>query len=96
VCRDGLRKTKAHTELNLVGDMKGNKKRFYRSTSCKRSMREYVDSLLSRAGDLVTGTGRRLRYSAPSFPLSLLGRLAFSSSRFLKPKGMSGERRTSA
>lgn len=45
---------KAHSELNLAREMKGIKKGFYRCISCKRSMREYVNSLLNRAGELVT------------------------------------------
>lgn len=36
VCGEGVRKAKAHLELNLVRDVKDNKKGFYRSISSKR------------------------------------------------------------
>ena len=55
--------------MNLARDLKGNKKGFYRSISCKRSMREYAGLLLSRAGDLVTGNREKaevLRAFLPS------------------------------
>lgn len=68
VYRDGVRETKAHSKLNLASDTKGNKKGFYRSSSCKRNIAEHVGSWLSRAGCL--GTGRRMRHSvSPSLYL---------------------------
>lgn len=50
VYRDGVRKTKAHSKLNLARGTKSNKKGLHRSTSCKRNTVEHVDSWLSRAG----------------------------------------------
>lgn len=35
-CRDGVRKAKAHLELNLVGDIQGNKKVFCKSSQKQR------------------------------------------------------------
>ncbi|GAB0204007.1 hypothetical protein GRJ2_002866300 [Grus japonensis] len=51
-CRDVVRK--AHLELTLERDIKGNKKGFYTYISSKRKMRENVGLLLNGAGDLVT------------------------------------------
>lgn len=35
-CRDGVWKAKAHLELNLMSDMKGNQKGFYECVSMER------------------------------------------------------------
>lgn len=50
VYRDGVRKARAHLELNLVTDVKGNRKDFYRYASSKRQ----CAFLLNGAGELVT------------------------------------------
>ncbi|NXU46088.1 RTBS polymerase, partial [Drymodes brunneopygia] len=39
VCRDAMRKAKAHLELSLVRDIKDNKKGFYKTISSKRKIR---------------------------------------------------------
>ncbi|KAK4810509.1 hypothetical protein QYF61_004289 [Mycteria americana] len=52
--RDGVRKAKAHLELNLVRDVKGDKKGFCGFIISKRKTRENVGLLLNGAGDLVT------------------------------------------
>ena len=44
------RKTKAHLDLTVVGDIKGSKKSFYRCISSKKTIRENVSLLLNRAG----------------------------------------------
>ena len=54
VCRDGVRKSKAHLELNLTREMKGKKKGFYRYVSNKWKTRENVALQLNGAEDLVT------------------------------------------
>ncbi|XP_067173621.1 olfactory receptor 14C36-like [Apteryx mantelli] len=41
-------------ELNLLGDVKGNKKGFCRYISSKEKTREYVSLVLNGAGDMVT------------------------------------------
>jgi len=43
--RDQVRTAKALLELNLAGDVKGNKKTFYRYISDKRNTRESVGPL---------------------------------------------------
>ena len=53
LCRDGVRKAKAHLELNLARDVKHNKKGFYSYTGDKRKTRENVGPLLSKMWELV-------------------------------------------
>lgn len=60
-CRDSIRKAKADLEFNLVRDVRGNKKGFYRYINSKRKVRGYVGPLLNGAGELVTE--KSLRYS---------------------------------
>ncbi|KFV00270.1 hypothetical protein N340_10900, partial [Tauraco erythrolophus] len=52
--RDQVRKAKALIELNLVRDIKGNKKSFYRYVSDKKRSRENVGPLRKEMGDLAT------------------------------------------
>ncbi|KFW09032.1 hypothetical protein N327_00801, partial [Fulmarus glacialis] len=52
--RDQVRKAKVLTELHLAGDVKGNKKSFYRYIGDKRKARENVGPLRNKTGDLVT------------------------------------------
>lgn len=40
MCGDGVRKAKAHLELNLSRDAKSNNKGFYRYVSQKRKVKE--------------------------------------------------------
>ncbi|GAB0208568.1 mitochondrial enolase superfamily member 1 [Grus japonensis] len=54
VCRDATRKAKAHLELNLAGEVKENKKGFFKYISSKRKTRENVVLLLNEVGALVT------------------------------------------
>lgn len=51
-CMDGFRKAKAHLKLNLVKDMKGNKKGFYKYIG-KRKTRENMALLLNGTRNLV-------------------------------------------
>ncbi|GAB0209507.1 mitochondrial enolase superfamily member 1 [Grus japonensis] len=53
-CRDAMRKAKAHLELKLAGDVKDNKKDFFKYISSKRKSRENVGLLLNEVGALVT------------------------------------------
>lgn len=48
-----VRKDKADLELNLAGDVRGNKTGLFKCISRKRKPREKVVLLLSREGDLV-------------------------------------------
>ncbi|GAB0180188.1 mitochondrial enolase superfamily member 1 [Grus japonensis] len=52
--RDQVRKVKTLIELNLLKDVKGNKKSFYRYISDKKKTRENVGPLWKEMGDLVT------------------------------------------
>jgi len=52
--RDGVRKAKAHLELNQVRQAEGSRKCFYRSISSNRKIRGNVGPLRSAVGVLVT------------------------------------------
>lgn len=54
-CRDGLRKARAHLDLNLAMDVMASKVGYYRCISRKRKTRENSYQLLNGAGDQVTG-----------------------------------------
>jgi len=70
--RDQVKKAKALTELNLSGDIKRNKKRFYRYLSDKRKNRENVGPLWNKIKTWLPGIWRRLRYSMTFLPQSSL------------------------
>ncbi|GAB0179989.1 mitochondrial enolase superfamily member 1 [Grus japonensis] len=53
VCRDAMKKGKAHLELNLARDVKDNKKGFFKYISSKRNTWENVGPLLNEVGALV-------------------------------------------
>jgi len=53
VCRDGVKKDKAHLELNLSRYVKGNKKCFSRHIGSKRKTRENMGVLLNGNGDFI-------------------------------------------
>lgn len=53
MCRDGIKKAKAHIELKLARDMKNNKS-FYIYTGQKRKAKESVAPLINEKGDLAT------------------------------------------
>lgn len=61
--------------------MKRNKKGFYRSISCKRSMREYVGSLLSTAGDLVRGDREKAEALSAFLPSVFTGKTGLQQSQ---------------
>jgi len=54
VCRGATRKAKVHLELNMVRDVKDNKKGFFNYISSKRKTRGKVGPLLNEVGALVT------------------------------------------
>ena len=54
VCREEMRKAKAHLELNLAKDVKDNKKGFFKYSSSKQLVRKNVGPLLNKLGVLVT------------------------------------------
>ena len=56
VCRDRIRKTKAQMELNLVRDVKDNKKGFYKYVGKKRETEESVLPLMKVMGSWLPQT----------------------------------------
>ncbi|XP_071886556.1 uncharacterized protein [Anas platyrhynchos] len=54
LCRDKIRKAKAHLELNLATAVKENKKSFYKYINTKRRTKENLHPLLDAGGNLVT------------------------------------------
>ena len=54
VCRDRIRKAKAQMELNLVRDVKDNKKGFYRYLGRRRQAKESVPPLMKGNGELAS------------------------------------------
>lgn len=50
VCRDVVRKAKAHLDLHLMRHVNGNKKGFYKYISDKTKTREYIGLLLKETG----------------------------------------------
>ena len=54
LCREKIRKAKAHLELNLATAIKDNKKSFYKYINAKRRTKENLHPLLDARGNLVT------------------------------------------
>ena len=54
VCRDRIRKAKAQMELNLVRDVKDNKKGFYRYIGRRRQTKKSVPPLMKGNGELAS------------------------------------------
>ncbi|XP_071892066.1 uncharacterized protein [Anas platyrhynchos] len=54
LCRDKIRKARAHLELNLATAVKDNKKCFYKYINTKRRTKENLHPLLDAGGNLVT------------------------------------------
>lgn len=58
VCRDATRKAKVSLESNVVGDVKNNKKGFFKYVRSKGKARENVVPLLDDVGTLLTNTAK--------------------------------------
>ena len=54
MCRDKIRKAKAHLELSLATAVKDNRKCFYKYINTKRRTKENLHPLLDAGGNLVT------------------------------------------
>ena len=54
LCRDKIRKAKAHLELSLATAVKDNKKSFYKYINAKRRTKQNLQPLLDVRGNLVT------------------------------------------
>ncbi|GAB0189207.1 mitochondrial enolase superfamily member 1 [Grus japonensis] len=55
MCRDATRNAKAQLELKLAGEVKDNKKEFFKYISSQRKTRENVDPPVNEVGALVMG-----------------------------------------
>ncbi|CAM4607923.1 unnamed protein product [Lepidochelys olivacea] len=53
-CRNEIRRAKSHLELQLVRDVKSNKKGFFRYVGNKKKAKESVGPLMNEGGNLVT------------------------------------------
>ena len=53
-CREGIRKAKAQMELNLMRDVKNNKKGFYQYIEQKRQAKESMPALIKEKGELAS------------------------------------------
>lgn len=94
MCRDKVRKTKAHVQLNLVTDMNNNHKGYYRYFSHKRQTRQNIGLLLKETGKEVKKNVVKAKiFIISSLSFSLL-KFAFRSLSPLKPKKKSGKRKT--
>jgi len=69
-------KAKAHLELNLTGDVKDNKKGFFKYISSKRKSRDNVGPLLNEVGTLVTEDAEKVELLNACLPRSSLLRPA--------------------
>lgn len=79
--RDGLRKAKAHTELNQTRDMKANKKGIYGYISSKRKIRENTGPLLNEAGHMVTKDMEKVEVLNASFTSASTSKNNFQESQ---------------
>ena len=70
MCRDRIRKAKAQVELNLVGDVKNNKKGFNRCTS-RRQAKECVPPLINEDRELASSNMGKAEVRNESFALLL-------------------------
>ena len=66
-CRDAMRKTKVHLELNLARDVKDIKKGFFKYVSSKWKARDNVGPLLKKVGVLVTEDAEKAESLNASF-----------------------------
>ncbi|KGL82736.1 hypothetical protein N309_03795, partial [Tinamus guttatus] len=65
--RDATRKARAHLELELAKDVRGNRNGFYKYISSKRKTRENVGSLLNGEGALVTEDAEKAEFLTAFF-----------------------------
>lgn len=65
--RDKVREAKARLNLNLLRDVKVNKRGFYRYSSSKRKMMENEGQLLKGEGDPVAGDMKKVEVLNAAF-----------------------------
>jgi len=85
-CRDVMRKTKVHLELNVVREVKDNKKGFLKYDSSKTKTRENVGPLLNEMGALVMEDTEKVKLLNTFFVLVFISNTALSESQTLKVK----------
>lgn len=85
-CRDVMRKTKVHLELNVVREVKDNKKGFLKYDSSKTKTRENVGPLLNEMGALVMEDTEKVKLLNTFFILVFISNTALSESQTLKVK----------
>lgn len=92
--RAGIRKAKAHLELNLTRDVKGNKKGSYRYQSSKRTTRRNVGLLRNGAGALVTNNTEKAEALNAFFTSAFMAKMVLKVSGAPEPCGKSKARKT--
>ena len=85
-CRDVMRKTKVHLGLNLVREVKDNKKGFLKYVNSKTKTRENVGPLLNEVGALVMEDTEKVKLLNTFFVLVFISNTALSESQTLKVK----------
>lgn len=81
-----MRKTKVHLELNVVREVKDNKKGFLKYVSSKTKTRENVGPLLNEVGALVMEDTEKVKLLNTFFVLVFISNTALSESQTLKVK----------
>ena len=74
--RDRIRKAKAQMELNLVRDVKDNKKGFYRYIGRRRQIKESVPPLINEDGELASSGIKKAEVLDRCFASVFTGRQA--------------------
>ena len=73
MCRDRIRKAKAHMELNLARDAKDNKKGFYRYIGRRRQAKESVPPLMKGNGELASSDIEKAEVLSECFASVFMG-----------------------
>ena len=73
MCRDRIRKAKVQMKLNLVRDVKDNKKDFYRYIGWKRQVKESVPLLMKGNGELASSDEEKAEVLSECFASVFMG-----------------------
>lgn len=87
VGRKGGRKANFHRELNLLKDVKGDKKGFYRYTSSKSKSRETMGPLLDGAGNRVIKDMEKMEVPQAFFALIFTRKTSLQESQVHETSG---------
>jgi len=88
---DQVRKANALIELNLAGNVKGNKKSVYRYISDKRNTRQNVDPFWKKMGDLVTRDMEKVEVLNDFFASVSTGKRSSHTTQVVEGKGRDRE-----